>query len=128
MKVSTLIIHHCRKAIEIDAIGSRTEPGCLRFDVLQDKSDPNKFVFYEVYKDADAINVHKSMPHFKAWTDFKVLDDIAIMALCYNTFTGHRRRCFTDGHEIEWCFLHVLKSVGHRKWVQHTDTSNSINA
>ena len=31
-----------------DCVGSRTEPGCLRFDVMQDKSNPCKFWFYEV--------------------------------------------------------------------------------
>jgi quinol monooxygenase YgiN len=61
-----------REAIEIDAIGSRTEPGCLRFDVLEDKSNPCKFVFYEVYVNADAITFHKACTHFQAWTDFKV--------------------------------------------------------
>jgi hypothetical protein len=51
------------KAIEIDAVGSRNEPGCLRFDVLQDKSQSNKFTFYETYISADAIVFHK-VPSF----------------------------------------------------------------
>ena len=60
------------KAIEIDAVGSRTEPQCLRFDVLQDKMNPNKFRFYEVYEnDTTAIEFHRAQPHFKAWSDFK---------------------------------------------------------
>lgn len=61
------------KAMEIDAIGSRTNEngGCLRFDVNRDATDPNKFYFYEVYVDADAIERHKLTPHFKAWTDFR---------------------------------------------------------
>lgn len=59
------------KIIKEDAEGSRQEPGCLRFDVLQSQDDPNKFVFYEVYKDLDAVKVHKEQPHFKPWTEFK---------------------------------------------------------
>ena len=59
------------KVMEIDAVGSRAEEGCLRFDVLCDQSNPNRFFFYEVYKDAEAVAVHKEMPHFKAWSDFK---------------------------------------------------------
>jgi autoinducer 2-degrading protein len=55
-----------------DAVGSRTEPGCLRFDVMQDQENPCKFVFYEVYKDAAAAAAHRDYPHFKLWTDFKV--------------------------------------------------------
>ena len=61
------------KVIEEDAVCSREKEsgGCLRFDVLRDRSDPNKFVFYEVYQDDDAAARHKDMPHFKLWSDFK---------------------------------------------------------
>jgi autoinducer 2-degrading protein len=59
------------KAMTIDAKGSRTEEGCHTFDLLQDQSDPQKFFFYEVYKDADAVAVHRETPHYKAWADFK---------------------------------------------------------
>ena len=32
------------QAIEVDALGSeRDEPGCLRFNVLQDQKDPNVY-------------------------------------------------------------------------------------
>mmetsp|Transcript_8898 Transcript_8898/g.11147 ORF Transcript_8898/g.11147 Transcript_8898/m.11147 type:complete len:147 (+) Transcript_8898:137-577(+) len=57
--------------IEKDAVGSRAEPGCLRFDVHQSQDNPNKFMFYEVYKDADAVAFHKEQPHFALWTNFK---------------------------------------------------------
>src|SRR6185437_12231956 len=34
-----------------DVRGSRNdEPGCLRFDVIQDEKDPNTIYFYEVYR------------------------------------------------------------------------------
>ena len=56
----------------MDAIGSRHEKGCLRFDVLQNISDPNKYTFVEVYADAGpAIEFHRNQPHYKAWADFK---------------------------------------------------------
>jgi autoinducer 2-degrading protein len=45
----------------------RDEPGCLRFDVLQDNADPNHFYFYEVYLDEDAFKAHGTMPHFTRW-------------------------------------------------------------
>jgi quinol monooxygenase YgiN len=54
-----------------DLEGSRTEPGCLRFDLLRDQADANKFTLFEVYKDADALAAHREMPHFKLWGDFK---------------------------------------------------------
>jgi autoinducer 2-degrading protein len=35
------------KAIEVDADGSeRDEPGCMRFNVLHDREDPNVYYFY----------------------------------------------------------------------------------
>src|SRR5947208_14632619 len=44
------------KAIEVDALGSeRDEPGCLRFNVLHDKQDPNVYYFFAVYRGGAAI-------------------------------------------------------------------------
>ena len=40
-------------------------------DVIQDQGNPNKFMFYEVYTDLDAVLFHKEQPHFALWTDFK---------------------------------------------------------
>ena len=56
------------EAIEVDALGSaRDEPGCLRFDVLQDTEDENVYYFYEVYKDEAALEAHRKAPHFAVW-------------------------------------------------------------
>jgi len=53
-----------------DGIGStRDEPGCYRFDVLQDDNDPNVIYFYEVYKDDAAFEEHKTQPHYFKWRD-----------------------------------------------------------
>ncbi|HEU4345554.1 MAG TPA: putative quinol monooxygenase [Candidatus Binatia bacterium] len=43
------------------------EPGCLRFDVIQDRDDPNRFYFYEVYRDDAALEAHRETPHFKLY-------------------------------------------------------------
>src|ERR1700738_4317286 len=52
-------------AAEDDSICSvRDEPGCLRFDVLQDNADPNHFFFYEVYRDEAAVQAHSQEPHY----------------------------------------------------------------
>ena len=48
-----------------DAEHSVQEPGCLRFEVIQDEVDPNRFYFYEVYRDQDALEAHRRTPHFK---------------------------------------------------------------
>jgi autoinducer 2-degrading protein len=56
------------KAIEIDALGSeRNEPGCLRFNVLQDDTNADVYYFYEVYEDERAVEVHEKTEHFAAW-------------------------------------------------------------
>ncbi len=51
-----------------DAQGSvRDEPGCFRFDILQNQEDPNRFHLYEVYADAAALDAHREAPHYKKW-------------------------------------------------------------
>lgn len=53
-----------------DARGSvRDEPGCFRFDVLQDSQDPNTIYLYEVYRDRAAFEAHLQAPHFIRWRD-----------------------------------------------------------
>jgi quinol monooxygenase YgiN len=47
----------------------RDEPGCLRFDVLQDNADPNRFYFYEVYQDDAAFQAHTQAPHYFRWRE-----------------------------------------------------------
>jgi autoinducer 2-degrading protein len=55
-------------AIEIDALGSeRDEPGCLRFNVLQDEQDENVYYFYEVYTEEAALEAHRAAPHYAVW-------------------------------------------------------------
>lgn len=55
-------------AIEVDALGSeQDEPGCVRFNVLQDERDENVYYFFEVYNDQAALEAHRAMPHYAAW-------------------------------------------------------------
>jgi len=49
-----------------NAVGSRTEPGCLYFDFLRVK-DSNTFVTYEIFVDEAAQAVHKEKEYVKAW-------------------------------------------------------------
>lgn len=56
------------EAIEVDALGSeRDEPGCVRFNVLQDAQDENTYYFYEVYEDEAALESHRQQPHYAVW-------------------------------------------------------------
>lgn len=45
------------------------EPGVARFDVIQDREDPTRFVLVEVYRDAAAPAAHKETDHYKRWRD-----------------------------------------------------------
>jgi len=45
------------------------EPGCLRFDIVQNRDDPYSFRFYEVYKDDAALAAHRQTPHFKRYIE-----------------------------------------------------------
>ncbi len=56
-------------AIEVDALGSEAdEPGCLRFNVLQDANDDLTYYFYEVYRDEAALAAHREAPHYAVWS------------------------------------------------------------
>ena len=50
-------------------VASVREPGNERFDVLQDRDDPTRFVLYEAYADAPAAAAHKETPHYLAWRE-----------------------------------------------------------
>lgn len=41
---------------------SRQEDGCQQFDVLQAQDDPNKVLFVESWRDAEALAVHSKVP------------------------------------------------------------------
>ena len=58
------------KEIIDDARGSvNNEPGCLRFDVVQDAAEPNRIWLYEVYKDEAAFQAHTQAPHYIKFRD-----------------------------------------------------------
>ena len=41
------------------------DPGCVGFEVSVDKSDPRRFLFYEVYVDEAAFDKHMTYPFLK---------------------------------------------------------------
>jgi autoinducer 2-degrading protein len=58
-----------RKATIENARNSVKEPGCARFDVVQQADDPTRFVLVEVYRSAEASAAHKETVHYKTWRD-----------------------------------------------------------
>ena len=52
-----------------NAAATRAEPGCLRFDVLRERDQANRFVLYELYTDEDAFFTgHRGAVHYPDWT------------------------------------------------------------
>jgi len=54
------LLHNARESV-------RRDPGCLRFDVSQDKEQPARWVLYEVYDSPEAHAAHRQSPHFLAY-------------------------------------------------------------
>jgi len=48
-------------------IPTRTEPGCLRYDMFLDASDAAHFVFIEVWESIEAHHVHLEQGHMEAF-------------------------------------------------------------
>ena len=45
------------------------EPGNLRFDLLRNEAEPNRFVLYEAYENQDAAAAHKQTAHYLKWRE-----------------------------------------------------------
>ncbi len=45
---------------------TRREPGCLRYQLLQNRADPTDFTFVEEWADEAAIDAHFATPHLQA--------------------------------------------------------------
>lgn len=54
-------------ALEGNAIGSRAEPGCYKWEWSRHLEDPLKFAIYELYENKEAIKAHKASAHFAEW-------------------------------------------------------------
>jgi quinol monooxygenase YgiN len=66
-----------------------TEPGCRRFDLFRDGTDPARVGFNEIYDDDGAVDAHGGTAHFETWlsaTDGML--DHTVWATCRNLYTG----------------------------------------
>ena len=52
-----------------NAQASLQEPGIARFDVIQQRDDPTRFVLIEAYRTPDAPAQHKETAHYAKWRD-----------------------------------------------------------
>jgi len=58
-----------REAVLDNAKNSRGEPGNARFDVLQEESDPSRFLLFEVYRSPEDFAAHQRTAHYLHWKD-----------------------------------------------------------
>ncbi|CAE7198448.1 lsrG [Symbiodinium natans] len=72
-----------------NARGSRLEAGCLRFDLLRgQEASSGRFVSYEVFESADAVEKHKEMPYTKAWGAFQYGDKKPLTSKTVTKYTA----------------------------------------
>lgn len=76
MLVTTVMVHVKKEFLEqfkevcrMNHENSIKEPGNRRFDILQSKDDPTKFMLYEAYDSEAAVAAHKQTAHYAAWRD-----------------------------------------------------------
>lgn len=62
------------EAMRINREGTRREPGNLRFDLLCDPSDENRFSIYEIFTGPDALEAHRQTAHYR--TCVQMIDPI----------------------------------------------------
>ena len=74
-----MFIVHCFVHVKADRVddfaqasitnskGSLQEPGCHRFDVIQQNDDPTRFVLVEGYDSEADLDFHKTQQHYLDW-------------------------------------------------------------
>ncbi len=50
------------RLIEPNARGAASEPGCIRFDLIQDRSDDHLVWFVEYYHSEEDFHIHQKTP------------------------------------------------------------------
>lgn len=72
-KITALLTAKPGKAGELETLlremvgPCRAETGNLRWDIWQDRDDPNRFVLDELYVDDAAVAAHRASAHFQRY-------------------------------------------------------------
>ncbi len=69
IKVKAEYLEDFLQNVKIHAQNSSNEPGCVRYDVLQDISDPQLVFLFEVFKDEEAFSMHLTYDFYKDWME-----------------------------------------------------------
>ncbi|MPZ48589.1 MAG: hypothetical protein GEU75_04620 [Dehalococcoidia bacterium] len=55
--------------VALHAANSQSEPGCVRYEALQDADDATIFCLFEVFQDEAAFLAHREAQHYKWWME-----------------------------------------------------------
>ena len=58
-------ITQIKHLLEAMVVPSREEDGCLKYNIYQIESEPNRFIVIEAWENEDALEGHKSSKHYK---------------------------------------------------------------
>lgn len=50
---------------------SRGESGCLQYSLHADPEDPDKMMFYEVFRNQEALDAHIAAPYFQEFLTYR---------------------------------------------------------
>jgi len=70
VRITAILTPRPGKAAELKALlvsmapHCRAEPGNLRWDIWEEKSQPSRSVLDELYRDDDAVAAHRATPHY----------------------------------------------------------------
>ncbi len=57
------------------------DPGCQRFDVLQDPLQPDRVFFYEIWDTASSQQLHRTTPHYKTFSEALTIYQVEIKSV-----------------------------------------------
>jgi len=55
--------------MRVCAEATNKEPGCIRYEVMQDADDPTMMCLFQVFKDEAAYQVHQDAEHHRVWIE-----------------------------------------------------------
>jgi (4S)-4-hydroxy-5-phosphonooxypentane-2,3-dione isomerase len=67
--VKTESVEAFKQATLENARNSVEEPGCTRFEIMQQADDPTRFVLVEAYRTPEAHASHRETAHYPVWRD-----------------------------------------------------------
>ena len=65
VKTKSAYLDELKLVLENMVIQTRKEEACLQYDLHQGIEDKNQFVFYEIWKDEEGLNIHNKQTHIQ---------------------------------------------------------------